>query len=92
MKLYLKIIFQFLKVCIRWKTYFQKFDCKALGEFISLIDKKDNENFVELFDFYVDTIQKIIMKGKRDEKAIIQKCLFNFPAILFFLEVGQGQN
>ena len=57
---------------------------EVFGEFISLIDKNDANNFVELLDFYVDTIQKITTKNKRDEKNIIQKCAFNFPAVLLF--------
>ena len=56
---------------------------EVFGEFISLIDKKDADNFVELLDFYVETIQRIA-KGKKDEKSIIQKCAFNFPAVLLF--------
>ena len=57
---------------------------EVFGEFISLIDKNDSENFVELLDFYVDTIQKLSSKGKREEKTIIQKCAYNFPAVLLF--------
>ena len=57
---------------------------EVFGEFISLIDKNDAENFVELLDFYVDTIQKLSTKGKRKERNIIQKCAYNFPAVLLF--------
>ena len=57
---------------------------EVFGEFISLIDKNDAENFVELLDFYVDTIQKLSTKGKREERNIIQKCAYNFPAVLLF--------
>ena len=57
---------------------------EIFGEFISLIDKNDAENFVELLDFYVDTIQKLSVKGKREERNIIQKCAYNFPAVLLF--------
>ena len=57
---------------------------EVFGEFISLINKDDAENFVELLDFYVDTIQKLVSKGKRDDKIIIQKCAYNFPAVLLF--------
>ena len=57
---------------------------EVFGEFISLIDKKDAENFVELLDFYVDTIQKMASKGKKEDKNIIQKCAYNFPAVLLF--------
>jgi len=57
---------------------------EVFGEFISLINKEDAENFTELLDFYVDTIQKLVSKGKRDDKIIIQKCAYNFPAVLLF--------
>ena len=57
---------------------------EVFGEFISLIDKNDADNFVELLDFYVDTIQKLSVKGKREERTIIQKCAYNFPAVLLF--------
>ena len=57
---------------------------EVFGEFISLINKDDAENFIELLDFYVDTIQKLVSKGKRDDKIIIQKCAYNFPAVLLF--------
>ncbi len=57
---------------------------EIFGEFISLINKADAENFVELLDFYVDTIQKLVSKGRRDDKIIIQKCAYNFPAVLLF--------
>ena len=43
---------------------------EVFGEFISLIDKNDAENFVELLDFYVDTIQKLSTKGKREERNV----------------------
>ena len=57
---------------------------EVFGEFISLINKEDADNFIELLDFYVDTIQKLVSKGKRDDKIIIQKCAYNFPAVLLF--------
>ena len=57
---------------------------EVFGEFISLIDKNDAGNFTELLDFYVDTIQKLTTKGKKDDKIIIQKCAYNFPAVLLF--------
>ena len=57
---------------------------EVFGEFISLINKNDAENFTELLDFYVDTIQKLSSKGKKDDRIIIQKCAYNFPAVLLF--------
>ena len=57
---------------------------EVFGEFISLINKNDAENFTELLDFYIDTIQKLSSKGKKDNRIIIQKCVYNFPAVLLF--------
>jgi len=58
---------------------------EIFGEFISLIDKKDSENFIELLDFYVETIQRLSSsKGKKEDRQIIQKCAYNFPAVLLF--------
>ena len=57
---------------------------EVFGEFISLIEKNDVNNFMELLDFYVETIQRLSVKGKRDDKIILQKCAYNFPAVLYF--------
>ena len=56
---------------------------EVFGEFISLINKNDADSYLELLDFYVDTIQKLGSKRK-DDKIIIQKCAYNFPAVLLF--------
>ena len=56
---------------------------EILGEFISLIKKNENENFTELLNFYIDTITNLGTE-KKENKAIIQKCAYNFPAILQF--------
>ena len=57
---------------------------EVLGEFISLIDKNDSENFIELLNFYIETIQRLASKGKREDRVIVQKCAYNFPAVLLF--------
>ena len=55
---------------------------EVFGEFISLIQPNSNENFNELLDFYVDTISEL--GSKRESKSILQKCAYNFPAVLQF--------
>ena len=57
---------------------------ETLGEFISLLDKKESNNFTDLLDFYIKTVQKFSEKNKREYKLILSKCAFNFPAILDF--------
>ena len=66
------------------KTAVKNVAIEIFGEFISLIDKKDIESFNELLDFYVETIQNIDTQNKKDSKIIIQKCAYNFPAVLYF--------
>ena len=53
------------------------------GEFISLINQDTTQNFTELLDFYVDTIVDLGSQ-KKENKAILQKCAYNFPAVLQF--------
>ena len=57
---------------------------ESLGEFISLLDKNESNNFTELIDFYIKTVQKFSEKNKREYKLILAKCAFNFPALLDF--------
>ena len=57
---------------------------ETFGEFISLIDKKENNNFIELLDFYTKTVQKFTEKNKREYKNVLQKCAYNFPAVVDF--------
>ena len=52
-----------------------------MGEFVSLIKKKENESFEDLLNIYVETIKDL--SGKK-EKTIIQKCAYSFPSILQF--------
>ena len=56
---------------------------EIFGEFISLIKPNEAENFNELLDFYVETITDLGVM-KKENKTIIQKCAYNFPAILQF--------
>ena len=56
---------------------------EIFGEFISLIKQDEAENFTELLDFYVNTITDL-NTSKKDNRTIIQKCAYNFPAILQF--------
>ena len=57
---------------------------ETLGEFIALLDKKESNNFTELLDFYIKTVQKFSEKSKKEYKTVLQKCSFNFPAMLDF--------
>ena len=56
---------------------------EIFGEFLSLIKPNETESFTELLDFYVDTILEINSQ-KKENKTIIQKCAYNFPAVLQF--------
>ena len=57
---------------------------ETLGEFIALLDKNESNNFTELLDFYIKTVQKFSEKSKKEYKTVLQKCSFNFPAMLDF--------
>jgi serine/threonine-protein phosphatase 4 regulatory subunit 1 len=56
---------------------------EIFGEFISLIKPSETQNFTELLDFYVETIVDL-GSSKKENKSIIQKCAYNFPAVLQF--------
>ena len=56
---------------------------EIFGEFISLIKPSETESFNELLDFYADTILELGSQ-KKETKTIIQKCAYNFPAVLQF--------
>ena len=56
---------------------------EIFGEFISLINPSDTDSFKELLDFYVETITEL-GTIKKENKTIIQKCAYNFPAVLQF--------
>ena len=57
---------------------------EALGEFISLLDKKESNNFTEFLEFYIKTVQKFSEKNKKDYKQVLAKCAFNFPVLIDF--------
>ena len=59
---------------------------EIFDEFISLINQISPDNFIELLDFYVDTIVQLNSQ-KKENKAILQKCAYNFPAFLQFFGV-----
>ena len=56
---------------------------EIFGEFISLIKKESSDDFSELLDFYVKTITELSTL-KKENRTIIQKCAYNFPAVLQF--------
>ena len=56
---------------------------EIFGEFISLIKKESPDDFSELLDFYVKTITELSTL-KKENRTIIQKCAYNFPAVLQF--------
>ena len=57
---------------------------EIFGEFISLLNKEDKDNYKELLNFYVSTINESSEKpGKKDDTtSILEKCAVNFTAIL----------
>ena len=57
---------------------------ETFGEFLSLIDKKERQNFLELLDFYSNTVSKFTEKNRREYKNVLQKCAYNFPAVVDF--------
>lgn len=57
---------------------------ETLGEFISLLDKNKSNDFPELIEFYDKTVKKFSEKNKREYKIVLQKCSYNFPAIIDF--------
>ena len=56
---------------------------EIFGEFISLLENISKENLSDLLDFYVNSIIEL-SSSKKESKLIIQKCAYNFPAILQF--------
>ena len=65
------------------KPQVRNISIEIFGEFISLINKASLDNFSELLDFYVSTIIDL-STSKKENKTIIQKCAYNFPAVLQF--------
>ena len=64
------------------KPQVRNISIEIFGEFISLINKTSLD-FSELLDFYVSTIIDL-STSKKENKTIIQKCAYNFPAVLQF--------
>ena len=56
---------------------------EIFGEFISFIKPNENENFDDLLKCYVESI-KDMSEEKREYKTVIEKCAYNFPAVLQF--------
>jgi serine/threonine-protein phosphatase 4 regulatory subunit 1 len=65
------------------KSQVRNIAIEIFGEFISLINKTSLDNFSELLEFYVNTIIEL-STSKKENKLIIQKCAYNFPAVLSF--------
>ena len=65
------------------KTQVRNIAIEIFGEFISLIKKESSDDFSELLDFYVKTITELSTL-KKENRTIIQKCAYNFPAVLQF--------
>ena len=65
------------------KPQVKNISIEIFGEFISLINKSSLDNFSELLEFYTSTISDL-STSKKENKTIIQKCAYNFPAVLQF--------
>ena len=65
------------------KSQVKNIAIEILGEFISFINKTPSDDFSELLDFYVNTISEL-STSKKENRTIIQKCAYNFPAVLQF--------
>ena len=65
------------------KPQVKNISIEIFGEFISLINKSSLTNFSELLEFYTSTISDL-STSKKENKTIIQKCAYNFPAVLQF--------
>ena len=64
------------------KSFVRNSAVEIFGQFIALLDKNDIKQYEELLDFYVNTIQEFANSNKKDDITILQKCAFNFPAVL----------
>ena len=53
------------------------------GEFLTLLNQNKEEDYSELLNFYVNSINEL-NSSKKEIKLIIQKCAYNFPAVLQF--------
>ena len=64
------------------KSFVRNSAVEIFGQFIALLDKNDIKKYEELLDFYVNTINEFSNSNKKDDISILQKCAFNFPAVL----------
>ena len=64
------------------KNFVRNSTLEIFGQFISYLDKSNIKKYEELLDFYVNTINEFVNSNKKDDIYIIEKCAFNFPAVL----------
>ncbi len=64
------------------KSFVRNSTLEIFGQFISLLDKDVIKKNNDLLDFYINTINDFSNTNKKDDNIILQKCAFNFPAVL----------
>ena len=64
------------------KNFVRNSTLEIFGQFISYLDKNNIKKYEELLNFYVNTINEFVNSNKKDDIYIIEKCAFNFPAVL----------
>ena len=64
------------------KSFVRNSTLEIFGQFISLLDKDVIKKNNDLLDFYINTINDFSNLNKKDDNIILQKCAFNFPAVL----------
>ena len=77
-----KLLNIFKNFCQDQKNFVRYEAVEIFGEFLSLLDKNDIKNYSQLLDFYINTIEECTKSNKKDDITIIQKCAYNFPAVL----------
>jgi len=77
-----KLLDIFKNFCQDQKNFVRYEAVEIFGEFLSLLDKDDIKNYSQLLDFYINTIEECSKSNKKDDITIIQKCAYNFPAVL----------
>ena len=77
-----KLLNIFKDFCQDQKNFVRYEAVEIFGEFLSLLDKNDIKNYSKLLDFYINTIEECSKSSKKDDVTIIQKCAYNFPAVL----------
>ena len=63
---------------------------EIFGELISLIKQEGTETLTKLLNFYVKTIMEL-KKIKKENREIMKKCAYNFPAVLQFFGEKEWQ-